>query len=112
MEGMRIDRRAARGRPQRPWRASADWPVRAQGKPEKNKLTVGLGAPASLACLPLTIAERLGYFSAEGLEVDLHDFGGGLRTVQAVQDGGGDIVAGAFEHTISLQGGTSITARS
>ena len=79
-------------------------PVRAQGKPEKPRVTVGLGTPASLACLPLTIADRLGYFGAEGLEVELHDFGGGLRTVQAVQDGNGDIVAGAFEHTISLQG--------
>jgi NitT/TauT family transport system substrate-binding protein len=54
-------------------------------------------------CLPLTIADRLGYFSAEGLEVELLDLGGGLRSLQAVQDNLADIVAGAFEHTIGLQ---------
>ena len=79
-------------------------PVLAQGKPEKARVTIGLGSPASLGCLPLTIADRLGYFTAEGLAVELQDFGGGLHTVQAVQAGQGDIVAGAFEHTISLQG--------
>jgi len=79
-------------------------PALAQGKPEKARVTIGLGSPASLVCLPLTIADRLGYFGAEGLAVELHDFGGGMHTVQAVQAGQGDIGAGAFEHTISLQG--------
>lgn len=103
MEGTRMDRRELLAVAAAALAASV-LPARAQGKPEKARLIVGLGAPASLACLPLTIADRLGYFASEGLDVDLHDFGGGLRTVQAVQDGGGDIVAGAFEHTISLQG--------
>lgn len=79
-------------------------PALAQGKPEKARVTIGLGALASLGCLPLTIADRLGYFGAEGLAVELHDFGGGTHTVQAVQAGQGDIAAGAFEHTIRLQG--------
>jgi len=77
--------------------------VHAQGKPEKTRVTVATGARAALNCLPLTIADRLGYFGFEGLEVDLQDFGGGQRALQAVQDGTGDIVAGAFEHTINLQ---------
>jgi NitT/TauT family transport system substrate-binding protein len=82
MDGIRIDRRRLLAVATAALAGMADWPVHAQARPEKNKLTVGLGAPASLGCLPLTIAERLGYFSAEGLEVDLHDFGGGLRSVQ------------------------------
>jgi NitT/TauT family transport system substrate-binding protein len=104
MDGIRIDRRRLLAVATAALAGMADWPVHAQARPEKNKLTVGLGAPASLGCLPLTIAERLGYFSAEGLEVDLHDFGGGLRSVRAIQDGQGDVMAGAFEHTIQLQG--------
>ena len=78
--------------------------VRAQGKPEKARVSVAISAKASFQYLPLTIAERLGYFAAEGLEVELHDAGGGLRALQAVQDGSDDVVGGAFEDTISLQG--------
>ena len=78
--------------------------ARAQGKPEKTRILIALSAKGSLGCLPLTIADRLNYFAAEGLEVDLQEFGGGTRALQAVQDGADDVVAGAFEHTINLQG--------
>jgi len=104
MEGMRIDRRKLLAVAAASLPVALARPVLAQGKPERARVTIGLGMPASVGCLPLTIADRLGYFTSEGLEVELHDFGGGLRTIQAVLDGNGDIVAGAFEHTISLQG--------
>ena len=77
--------------------------ARAQAKPEKTRVSIAVGAKASFHFLPLTVAERLGYFSAEGLEVELHDFGGGLRAWQAVQEGSDDVVGAAFEDTISLQ---------
>lgn len=79
-------------------------PARAQGKPEKAKVLIAVGAKASFQYLPLTIADRLGYFGAEGLEVEIHDFGGESRALQALQDGSGDVVGGTFEHTINLQG--------
>ncbi len=79
-------------------------PALAQGKPEKSKVSIAVGVKASLDCLPLTIADRLGYFANEGLEVEIHDFGGGLRALQAVLEGSEDVVGGAFEHTINLQG--------
>lgn len=104
MERTRLDRRSLLAAAAAALSGLAARPALAQGKPEKARITVGLGAPASLGCLPLTIADRLGYFGAEGLAVELHDFGGGLHTVQALQAGQGDIAAGAFEHTISLQG--------
>ena len=78
--------------------------ARAQAKPEKARVSIAVGASASFLYLPLTVAERLGYFGAEGLEVELHDFGGGLRALQAVQEGSGDVVGSAFVDTISLQG--------
>ena len=78
--------------------------VGAQGKPEKTRVSIAVAAKASLDCLALTIADSLGYFAAEGLEVEIHDFGGGARALQAVVDGSGDVVGGAFEHTINLQG--------
>ena len=52
-----------------PWRASA----RAQA-PEKPSLTLGVGGKGLLYYLPLTLAERLGYFKEQGLDVDDHGF--------------------------------------
>ncbi len=77
--------------------------VRAQARPEKTKVMIAVGAKTSFHCLPLTIADSLGYFTAEGLEVEIGDYGGGLRALQAVHEGSGDIMGGAFEHIISLQ---------
>jgi NitT/TauT family transport system substrate-binding protein len=71
--------------------------------PEKAKLTVGVGGKTLFYYLPLTIAERNGYFKAEGLEVEILDFPGGARALQALLGGSVDIVSGAYEHTITQQ---------
>ena len=48
--------------------------------PEKPKLQIGVGGKPLFYYLPLTIAERNGYFKAEGLDVEILDFpGGGKR---------------------------------
>ena len=75
----------------------------AQPKPEKPKITIAVGGKTSFYCLPLTIAEQLGYFKAEGLDVEINDFAGGTHALQAVAGGAADVVSGAYEHTISLQ---------
>ena len=49
------------------------------------------------------MAERLGYFRDEGLQVEFADFPGGARSLQALLGGSADVVAGAFEHTIVMQ---------
>jgi NitT/TauT family transport system substrate-binding protein len=71
--------------------------------PEKPQLTLAVGGKNLLYYLPLTIAESLGYFKAEGLEVTIVDFAGGSRALQAVIGGSADVVSGAFEHTINMQ---------
>lgn len=76
----------------------------AQGGPEKSKVHVAVGGKAAFYYLPLTIAEQLGYFKAEGLEVTISDFAGGSQALRAVVGGSADVVSGAYEHTISLQG--------
>lgn len=83
---------------------SLAWPalVRAQSI-EKAKLTVAVGGKNLLYYLPLTIAESLGYFKTEGLDVTIADFAGGSRALQAVVGGSADVVSGAFEHTINMQ---------
>ncbi|MDP1898853.1 MAG: ABC transporter substrate-binding protein [Rubrivivax sp.] len=76
--------------------------VRAQAL-EKPKTTIAVGGKNLLYYLPLTIAERRGYFTAEGLELSIVDFAGGARALQAVVGGSADVVSGAFEHTVNMQ---------
>lgn len=66
-------------------------------KLEKPKLVIAVGARASLQLLPLTIAERLEFFAAEGLEIELLDLGNSLRAQQAVMEGAADVACGVFE---------------
>lgn len=75
----------------------------AQAKPEKPKITIAVGGKSSFYHLPLTIAEQLGYFRVEGLDVEINDFAGGIRSLEAVVAGQADVVSGAYEHTIHLQ---------
>ena len=70
---------------------------------EKSKLQIGVGGKPLFYYLPLTIAERNGYFKAEGLDVEILDFPGGARALQALIGGSVDVVSGAFEHTITQQ---------
>lgn len=78
--------------------------VRAQARLEKTRLTIAVGAKSAFYSLPLTIAEQLGYFKSEGLEVDVMDLPTGARAVQALLAGAADVVSGAYDHTISMQG--------
>ena len=70
---------------------------------EKPKVTIAVGGKNLFYYLPLTVAEQLGYFKAEGLDVNIVDFAGGSRALQAVVGGSADVVSGAFEHTINMQ---------
>jgi len=65
------------------------------------RLAVG-GKPA-MFYLPLTVVERLGYFKDAGLNVEISDFPGGARALQALVGGSADVVTGAFDHTIQMQ---------
>jgi NitT/TauT family transport system substrate-binding protein len=64
---------------------------------------LGVGGKPLLYYLPLTIAERKGFFKEQGLEVEINDFGGGAKSLQALIGGSVDVVTGAYEHTIRMQ---------
>ncbi len=70
---------------------------------EKPKLTIAVGGKNLLYYLPLTIAEQLGYFKAEGLDLTIVDFAGGAQALRAVIGGSADVTSGAFEHTVNMQ---------
>lgn len=78
-------------------------PALAQGAPEKASVNLGVGGKPLLYYLPLTVAEKKGYFKEEGLDVSINDFGGGAKSLQALVGGSVDVVTGAYEHTIRMQ---------
>jgi len=79
-------------------------PASAQAqKPETTKVRLAVGGKSSLYYLPLTITERLGYFKEAGLDVEISDFAGGAKSLQALIGGSADVVTGSFDHTIQMQ---------
>ncbi|MGN6701985.1 MAG: ABC transporter substrate-binding protein [Burkholderiaceae bacterium] len=70
---------------------------------EKQKVSIAVGGKNLFYYLPLTIAEQLGYFKDEGLQVEINDFAGGSKALQALAGGSADVVSGAYEHTINMQ---------
>lgn len=78
---------------------------------EKQKVSIAVGGKNLLYYLPLTVAEQMGYFKDEGLQVEISDFAGGAKALQALVGGSADVVSGAYEHTINMQAkGQPITA--
>jgi NitT/TauT family transport system substrate-binding protein len=69
---------------------------------EKSAIRLAVGDKALVAYLPLTIAERRGYFSKEGLAVEINDFQGGAKALEALVGGSADVVCGAYEHTLYM----------
>jgi len=69
---------------------------------EKPSIRLAVGGKALVAYLPLTIAERRGYFSREGLDVEINDFQGGAKALEALIGGSADVVCGAYEHTLYM----------
>ncbi len=74
-------------------------------KLEQPKVTVAVGGKSLFYYLPLTLAERLGYFKDEGLDIQIVDFPGGAKALQAMVGmvgGSADVVSGAFEHVVDM----------
>jgi ABC-type nitrate/sulfonate/bicarbonate transport system substrate-binding protein len=62
--------------------------------PEKTRVVLSVGGKTTLYCLPLILADRLGYFRDEGLDVEIDDFPGGSRALQALIGHSADVVSG------------------
>jgi NitT/TauT family transport system substrate-binding protein len=75
----------------------------AQSRLEKENVVIAVGGKNLFYYLPLTIAERRGFFRDEGLKVEIPDFAGGSKSLQALVGGSADVVSGAYEHTIAMQ---------
>jgi NitT/TauT family transport system substrate-binding protein len=81
-------------------------PVLAAGK-----LVLMVGGIEKQIYLPVVLAQRLGYFHEQGLEVDVSSETSGVSASDVLLSGGADAVAGAYDHTIDLQAkGKSVKA--
>lgn len=67
--------------------------VRAQPRLEKIRLTLGVTARAQMQYLPLAMADALGYFRAEGLDLEFNETPGAAA----------DVYCGGFEQVLALQ---------
>jgi NitT/TauT family transport system substrate-binding protein len=61
---------------------------------------MAVGGQPQFIYLPLTLADRLGYFKDEGLSVSISDLRGGSEALAALMGGSVDMVTGFYEHTI------------
>jgi NitT/TauT family transport system substrate-binding protein len=78
-------------------------PVAVEPSPARTKLTIGVGGQELFVYLPLTLARQLGYFEQAGLDVEIVNFQGGGKALEALVGGGIDAVAGFYDHTIQSQ---------
>src|SRR6202023_753800 len=77
--------------------------VAACGKAGGQTVRIAIGGQTQLVYLPTTLAQELGFYRAEGLNVELEDFAGGSKALQALMGGSADVVSGFYDHTIQMQ---------
>lgn len=63
---------------------------------------IAVGGQNQMVYLPTTLARELGFYQEEGLDVDLQDFAGGSKALQALVGGSADVVSGFYDHTIQM----------
>lgn len=77
--------------------------LHAQGRLEKSRITISVDGKASFMYLPLTIADQLGFFREEGLDLQINDYADAASAAQSLLSGSADVCSGSFERTLSLQ---------
>jgi NitT/TauT family transport system substrate-binding protein len=66
------------------------------------KITVAVGGAGCLCYLPTMLAEQLGEYKKQGLDIELVNFKGGSQALTAVIGGSADVVSGYYDHCVNL----------
>jgi NitT/TauT family transport system substrate-binding protein len=74
----------------------------AHGDTGRTHVRIAVGGQNQMVYLPTALAQALGFYSQEGLDVDLQDFTGGSKALQALMGGSADVVSGFYDHTIQM----------
>lgn len=75
----------------------------AQSRRARPRLTIAVDRKAALCYLPLTIAERLAYFTIEGLDVLVREYPSAALAQQAVLAGEAQVLCGPYSALLDLQ---------
>jgi NitT/TauT family transport system substrate-binding protein len=65
-------------------------------------IRIAVGGQNQLLYLPTTLARELGFYTDEGLDVEIQDFAGGSKALEALLGGSADVVSGFYDHTIQM----------
>ncbi len=66
------------------------------------QVRIAAGGQNQLIYLPATLAQELGYFRDERLDVEIQDLPGGSKALEALLGGSADVVCGFYDHTIQM----------
>lgn len=69
----------------------------------QTSVSVAVGGRSFMSFLPFELAVDLGYFKQEGLDVQINEFHGGSKAVEALVGGSADFSLGGLEHAVLLQ---------
>jgi NitT/TauT family transport system substrate-binding protein len=72
------------------------------GRTGGSHIRLAVGGQTQMVYLPTTLAQELGFYKEEGLDVELQDFEGGAKSLQALVGGSADVVSGFYDHTIQM----------
>lgn len=70
---------------------------------EKPTLKIGVGSKNGFFFLPALLADALGYYKDEGLNVEVIDLGSGGKALEALVGGSVDTICGAYDHVVQLR---------
>ena len=76
------------------------WAALPAPPPERITLAVGAQSVFAFRHLPLTLAEQLDFFAAEGLQVTLQPYANDVLALQAMREGAADVCAIDFEQLL------------
>src|SRR6516225_11279713 len=68
----------------------------------QTKVTVAIGGAGCLCYLPTVLAQQLGEYKKEGLDIEFANFKGGSQALTAVIGGSADVVSGYYDHCVNL----------
>jgi NitT/TauT family transport system substrate-binding protein len=69
---------------------------------DKPHVKVAIGGAACLCYLPTVLADALGFYAKNGIDVEMIALKGGSEALTAVLGGSADVVSGYYDHTVEL----------
>lgn len=76
--------------------------ARSSGPDGRPHVRIAIGGQNQLIYLPTTLAQELGFYREEGLDVELQDMAGGSKALEALIGGSADVVSGFYDQTIQM----------